>query len=122
VGREQHNPVAAKVRQQVAEANPFLGVEPGGGFVHNQHLRAAQQSLGDAEAALHAAGVLLDPFLHLVGQVDTLQYFPDLGSSSPGGNSLHARHQLQVLRRRQLPVEADLLGEVAEHAPYGLRF
>ena len=55
VGREDHDHLLADLGQQVVEAVALAGVEAGGGLVHDQQLRIADQGLGDAEALAHAA-------------------------------------------------------------------
>jgi hypothetical protein len=53
--REHYNPLAGEVGEQVAKADALLGVEAGGGFVHDEQLRVVEQRLGDADPLLHPA-------------------------------------------------------------------
>ena len=56
MGRDEDNPVVGKLRQQIAETDPFAGVKPAGRFVQNQNLRVVQHGLRDSHPAFHAAG------------------------------------------------------------------
>ena len=58
------------------------GIEAGGRFVEQQDAGMMQQSLGEFDAPLHAAGERLDAFLGAIGQSDPRQNFSDALSSA----------------------------------------
>ena len=62
-----------ELRQQIAEANPFSGVQAPSGLVQDQHLRVIQQGLGDPHPTPHAAGELGNLFARDIQQRDPLQ-------------------------------------------------
>src|SRR5579883_3167712 len=59
VGGEDHHPIAAQIRQQIAEADALLRVKPGGRLIHNQELRVVEQRLRDAHPSLHPPRIRL---------------------------------------------------------------
>jgi hypothetical protein len=52
---EDDDALAGKLGEEIAEAHALLGIEAGGGFVHDEELRVIEQSLRDADALAHAA-------------------------------------------------------------------
>lgn len=75
VGAQEHRPVSGEVGEEVPEADAFLGVEPGGRFVHDQEPRVVQQRLGDANPTPHPAGETLELALRHILQPHDLQQF-----------------------------------------------
>jgi hypothetical protein len=57
VRRQDHDAVLAELREQVEKANTLGGIETGGGLVHDDERRVAEQCDRNAEALAHAAGV-----------------------------------------------------------------
>ncbi len=54
VGREQDDPLFGQLREQAVESQPLLGIEAGGGLVHDDQPRVAGDGLGDAQPLAHA--------------------------------------------------------------------
>ena len=79
VAREQHRAAAVGVALEERAHPPDAGgVEPVGGLVEDQHRRVAEQRVGDAEALLHAEGVVAQPALRLGGaERDQLEHLVD---------------------------------------------
>ena len=73
VRREQHDAVLGELGEQVVEAQPLLGVEPGGRLVDDDEARIAGDRLRDAEPLAHAARVGLDRALAPRTQVHALE-------------------------------------------------
>ena len=65
-------------RQQVHDVTVQLGVQAGGGLVEEQEAGACQQLDGGGDPLALASGELLDPLVHVRGQVKILQ---DLGDA-----------------------------------------
>ena len=57
MGGEQHQTVLRIGGDDVAEPDPLIGVQAGGGFIQDQNLRVVQKGLGNAQSALHPAGI-----------------------------------------------------------------
>ena len=69
---------------------------------------------GDVEAALHAAGELLDRLCGAIGEADPIQHPVDLAFESGAAQSLQPAKRLQVFACGQKRIERDLLGHDAE--------
>lgn len=48
--RQQHRPLGRHFAEQIAEAHPFFGIQPGGRRGDDQQARIAEQGLCDAAA------------------------------------------------------------------------
>ena len=68
--------------QVLPEIAPGAGIEAGGGLIEQQHSGMMQQSLGQFDAALHAAGESFDQFLGAIGQADAREDFVNPRSSA----------------------------------------
>src|SRR5256885_1991124 len=56
-GEEQGRLLFHQLPDDPPELQPAAGVEPGGGFVEEEHLRMGNEAGGQVEATAHAAGV-----------------------------------------------------------------
>src|SRR5208282_6398590 len=74
VGGEYDNDLLSNLGQQVVEAVALAGVEAGCRLVHDQQLRIAKESLGNAKALPHAAGKTGESFLADVVKIATLKH------------------------------------------------
>ena len=63
--------------QQVHDITVQLGVQSGGGLVEEQQAGACQQLDGGGDPLALASGELLDPLVHMRGQVEVLQDLSD---------------------------------------------
>ena len=77
VGGKNDDAFAGEFGEQIAEAHALFGIESGGGFVDDEQLRIVEQSLRDADALLHSAGIAAQRALADVGEVDQIQKFVD---------------------------------------------
>ena len=59
MGHHQQGPIAAEVGQELQHLLAHLPVEPGGGFIEQQHAGIAQQLHRQGQAALLAAAEAL---------------------------------------------------------------
>ena len=73
---------AGQIGEQVAEAHTLLGVEPDGGFIHDQQLRVIEQRLGNADALFHPAGISAE---RTFGGVDQVDHHQQLINPAAGG-------------------------------------
>ena len=81
-----------EVAQQAAHPEDALGVEAVGGLVEDQHLRVAEQRVGDAEPLAHAERVVADALLGgRLRETDALEQLVDP----------RAWHAEDVARRRE---------------------
>ena len=96
----------AQHREVLPEVAPGAGIEAGGGFVEQQDAGMMQQSFGQFEAALHAAGESLDAFLGAIRQADAAEHF--LNALFQGGPAQAVKMSLmpQILGGRELDVDA----------------
>lgn len=99
---EHDHAVGGKVTEQIAEADPLLGVETGGGLVHDDHLRIGEQSLGDPDPAQHPAGILAEGAFDRLGEVDQLEEFVDAGACGAGREPLGRRKVGEELARGEM--------------------
>ena len=116
VGGEDDDAVLTDLRQEVVEAVPFPWVEARGRLVHDDEARIPDERLGDAEALLHPAGVPGDLLLPCVPEVHPLhQGLHQLLPLARGGDAFEDRQVIQKRQARDPGVDAELLGEVAQH-------
>ena len=102
-------------------ALPAVGVEPGGGFVQEEHRGSHYQAAGEIEAAAHAARVAAHHAVGGVGQLEKLEQFGGalfgVAAAQPAQLSDHD----QVLPARQRVVESGGLAGHADGAAHGRR-
>ena len=63
MGGQDDDDMFTDFTQEVMKADLLLGIQTGGGFVHDDELGVADEGLGDAEALFHAAGVAAEFFV-----------------------------------------------------------
>ena len=54
MGGKDDDPFARKVGQQIAETDPFLGIESGRRLIHDEEPGIVEERLGDADPLAHA--------------------------------------------------------------------
>ena len=91
-----------------------LGVEPGGGLVEEQHLRAVEQAHGDVEPALHAAGVGLHLARGGVGEPEALERLGHPALQLGAGDPVELALDHEVLAAGGVGVDAVLLAHDAD--------
>ena len=96
--RQQHQPLAGELGQQVAKAQALGGVEPDGGLVDDQQLRIAQQRLRDAHALAHAARVAGQRAVGDVEQADLGEALVDARGDGARGRPLTAARKARNSR------------------------
>ena len=103
------------------EAVALLRVEAGGGLVHDDEARVAEQGLGNAEALLHAAGVAAHMLLAHVVEVGLVQQGGHhLLALAAVGNAFEGGKMVEQLLGAHARVHAKFLRQVAQHAAHGL--
>jgi hypothetical protein len=80
----------------VPQAGPGGGVEPGGGFVQEQHRWRADQAGGQIDPAAGPAGQLTNPLAGEVAEVEPVDEFAGLAASARA-EATEAADQLEVL-------------------------
>ena len=121
VGREQHGrPLVGEPFDLGPHLGPGFRVEPGRGFVEEEHLRAVNQSDRDIQAPGHPAGVGPDQPVGRVGEAEPVEEFAGTGSRGPAAQSLDAGGEQQVLAAGGHRIAACLLcdqADLAAHLP-----
>ena len=121
VSGENHDAFAGKVRKQVAEADAFFGIEPGGRFVDDEQLRIVEQGLGDADTLLHSPGEPAQRALADVGEVNQVEQFVNAALGGRRIQAFDCGQVLQELDRIQVGVNAEILRQIAEDGAHGIR-
>jgi len=119
---EDHERPLADLGEQVVEACALGRIETGGRLVDDHQVRLAEQGLGDAEAAAHAAGEARHPApAHLVEVGPLQQRMHLLAPRSGRTDALQHGQVIEQLLGREPRVDAELLRQVAQHAPQPVR-
>jgi hypothetical protein len=105
---------------------PGHGVQIAGRFVGEQHRRAGDQRAGDRDALLLAAGHLVGPVVHAVGQSDAVEHLGGAGPALAAADAAIDQRQRDVVpgggageQVERLEDEAD--GPVAQPGQFGRR-
>jgi hypothetical protein len=85
------------------------GVQTGGRFVEEQHVRPVDEAEGDVEPSLHAAGIGLGQPPGRVGQAEPVEQLLDALPADCATDAVELGLHLQVLASGRLGVEAGLL-------------
>ena len=98
----------------ILHATDAEGVEAGEGLVEEHDPGAVQESAGDGEFLLHAAGELAG---ELVGFFREFEFFEEwLGEGRVVGDAVYARDEVEVLADREVVEEPGFVGEKRELA------
>ena len=109
--------------QQVVEAVALLRIEAGGGFVHDDQLRLADERLRDPKALAHPAGKARDSLLANRPQVDLLQQrFDGVLAGTGGGDAFQDRQMVQQIVGGNPRIDIEVLGQVTEEGAQLFRF
>jgi hypothetical protein len=114
VGGEQHDAIARQLAEQVPEPHPLLGIQPGGGLVHDEDTRVVEQRLRDAHALAHAAGETAERPIPRFAQVHELEQLERALARRAWLQALRGGDVVHELECRELRVDAEVLGQVAE--------
>ena len=99
------------------EADALFGIESGGGLVDDDEARIAEESLRNAEALLHAAGVSAERFAAVVVEIGLLEKRADDFFALVGvGDAFEDGEVVEEIFGGDFGVEAELLREVSEDA------
>jgi hypothetical protein len=71
--RENHDSPVRNLRQEIAEPDALLGIEPHGGLIDDDEPGISEESLGDPDPLPHPAGVTAELAVGGVMEVDQLQ-------------------------------------------------
>ena len=115
LGRDQHRPSGrAQPVELLPDARPQQRVDPGRRLVEEQQGGIVDERARELETALHAAGQTPGSPAPDVPQVEELE---DLAGPAPPAREHHPEqrpHEVDVLADRQVRVERERLGHVAE--------
>ena len=95
-----------------------LGIEARRRLVEEQHVRAVEQSHGDVQAALHAAGVGLRLAVGGIGEAEALERLCDPAAELGAGDPVELALQDEVLATGRLRIGSVLLPDDADRAAY----
>src|SRR5690242_20150997 len=115
-GVQHGHPGAGQPFHALQDRVPALRVDPDRGFVQDQQLRLVQQADADVETPLHPAGVLLDLVAGPVGQAGQVEHLVGAASRPRGRHAVEPGEEHEVLAARQVRVDGQVLGHVAERA------
>ena len=110
--------LVAQNLQVLPEVAARAGIEAGGGLIEQQNLGTMEQSLGQFETALHAAGEGFGAVLGAIGEGDALQHFRHALLQRRAGDSVEMADVDEVLLRRKLHVDAARLEDHADLAAH----
>jgi hypothetical protein len=109
VRREQDGAaLVAQLEHPLAKVARRLRIKPHRGLVEEQQRRSRKQCPRQHQPLPHAGAELLDVVVGAVGEVDLLQDLDDAGLRLGPRHVVERREVLEVLPRRQLPVQAAL--------------
>src|SRR5437588_656169 len=91
-----------------------LGIDTDGRLVQHEQSRLVEQAGGDGQAALHAAGVGVHPFVCPVGQAHQFETGRHALVARSASQAIQASEEAQVLSGGEVGIESDLLGDVAD--------
>ncbi len=115
VGGDQHGGAALVQLQEQAQQPPGeAGVDVAGRLVGEQDLRPADQRAGDGGALLLAAGEHRGQHMHALAQPHPSQQLAHLGAVARLLAPLHAQRQGDVLVRREMVEQAEILEHDAD--------
>ena len=115
LGRHEQRPtLVAQPVQLVPDAGPEQRVDARGRLVEEQQRRVMDEGAGQLEPALHAARQGAGPSAADVPQVDQLEDLAGPAMAGPPQDPEQRGHEVDVLARRQVRVQGELLGHVAD--------
>ncbi len=96
-------------------------VEAAGRFVEQQQLRIVQQNAGQAQPLLHAPRQVVDQRVDLVRQIGEGQHVVDEPVAVFFRQVIGGGEEMQILADREVFVEAEVIGHIADLAADGGR-
>ena len=112
---ENHDALAREIPQEIAEPHPFFRIEPAGGLVHDQQARIVEQRLGDSDPLPHPARESAQWPPPDVGEVHEVEQLVDALARRARLQTAHGRQVLEELHGAEVGIDAEVLGQVAEH-------
>jgi hypothetical protein len=104
-GEQDRLTVRVQSQEQIPERETALGVEPGGGLVHEEHRRSVEDRAGDHQSLCHPAGQRIDGCLRPLRELELLE---ELAGDPPRLRRADAEEttvEVQVLPHAELAVE-----------------
>ncbi len=114
-------PCAPKRVEVVEDGVPALGVDADGRFVEQQDIGVVQQPGGQIETPLHPAAERLDAVASAFGEADDVQGRPDGAFELLACQTIQGTEKSQVVERRQLVIEREILWNEANSALQRIR-
>jgi hypothetical protein len=118
VGREEHrSALLAQLHDALAEVARRLGVEADRRLVEEEQRGSGEERPREHQTLAHPGAELLDVVVGAVGEVDDLEDLVDPPTRVAGRHVVERREVLEVLARRELPVQASLARQHRAHSP-----
>ena len=117
-GDEDGFPFLGEDADEVLEFDAGLGVEAGGGFVHDEHLRIVEQRAAEAEALGHAFGEFVG---EAVGERDEVGEIHDLLDALAAFLAVVAEGagvEVEVFEHGHVLVVSEMVGHPADEAAH----
>ena len=111
---EDGQPLRPEVGHAGEDGVAALRIDADRGLVEHEQPRAVEESDADVETALHPPGELARPVVGTLGQRDQLQHLADTRLQHPPRQALEAAEEAQVLARREIRVDGQVLRHVAD--------
>ena len=113
--RDKHYTLARELAEQVAEAHALPGVKAARRLVQYEHFRVVEHGLSYADAALRAAGQLLNFVLVNPGEREDFAQFLNLFARRSLLQALERGHVFEVVGHGEFGVKTEVLRQIAEH-------
>src|SRR5205823_6568850 len=107
---------AGQLGEEAAHLDAGAGVQAAGGLVEQEDLGVVDEHAGDAQALLHAAGEGVNEGGFFFGEVGELEDLVDDLAPSLPGDLEGGGEELEVLIHRQVVVDAEEVGHIADDA------
>ena len=120
-GHEDGAPFLGQGVQEVPESAPRDGVHAGCGFVQEEHLRLMENGARQGQPLAVSPGQVVRELFLVPSQARHLQDVLAPLAQPPPGDPVGAPVEVQVLPHRQVAVEAEVLGHVADATADPLR-
>ena len=113
-GDEDGFPLLGQHPDEVLELHPRLGIEAGGGFIHDEHLRIVKQRATEAKALGHALRKLVGESLGKRDEVGEIHYLLDPLAAFLALVAQRAGIEIQILEHRHVLVVSEMIGHPAD--------
>ena len=114
MGRQQHRPLPAQLYDEAPDLDPLVGIEPFGGLVEHQEIRAVQDGRGEPGPLPKALGQLADRPMKDRFEPGGRDRFIHRAAALIGVEVTQPADEVEILGGQHLAVERVVLGQVAD--------